>query len=284
MQDAGTIAEVSEVAPAYPQTIAPVESAEYLRDSSASVNRPYRSDGVNQPAHETAQYYGNEPALPTAAAEPAQSATEPAAPDLLDDDSGRFEAVSSAKLAEPVPVPTFGATQPGKAHAPKKRRHILRNTLFVLLALGAVAFALYQSGLGARLWQSVFPTSANSGVPSVFGQSPAGKEGVAATIAPATEVGTPELRSASVDPAQAKAPAQLVFKLETNTATSAILLLTEQNTTLHTTAYGTPRGDGLLWQVTADMQEPYSGKVRIFLRDEAGAWSESATTCAVDVQ
>jgi len=269
-QDRAPAADMPDITPAA-QRMTPARLHSIPTDSGAAAS--------------IAAYDETTPVPPPADHAPASPiAAEPTATDLLDDDSGRFEAVNTAHLAEPLPVPTFGAAQPSPAPKPKNRRHPLRNTLFVVLILGAVAFALYQSGLGARLWQSIFPSSANSSIPSVFGQSPSEQGNAEKTIAPATQTEAPELRSASVDPAQGKAPTQLVFKLETNTATSAILLLTEQNATLHTTAYGTPRGDGLLWQVTADIQEPYTGKVRIFLRDETGAWSESTTTCSVDIQ
>jgi len=206
------------------------------------------------------------------------------APDALDDDSGRYEAITDTHMAEPMPVPTFGVPSTNGPKKHKKRRGLFV-TLIVLMILGAVAFALYQSGLGAQLWHGVFPAATTGGsVPSIFGQSPAGDAQAGSTIAPATQVIAPELRSVKVDPASATAPAQLTFQIETNAATSAILLLTEANATLHTTAYGTPQGDGLLWQVVADMQTAYTGKVRVFLRDQAGSWSEGLITANVEVK
>lgn len=223
------------------------------------------------------------PHAPMAAYSPSQS-TAREVPDALDDDSGRYDAVSSTPLAEPMPVPTFGVPNIGGPRKHKKR-HGLRNLLIVLIFLGAVAFALYQSGLGARLWQNVFPVATDGGsVPSIFGQSPAGATQAGATIAPATQMIAPELRGVKVDPTSATAPAQITFQIETNASTSAILLLTEGNATLHTTAYGTPQGDGLLWQVVADMETSYTGKVRVFLRDQAGSWSEGLITADVDVK
>ena len=102
-------------------------------------------------------------------------------------------------------------------------------------------------------------------------------------MAPAAQAATPALRSIAVAPASAVAPATLVFTLTTNTATSAIRLLMDDGTALRTTANATPQGDGLLWQANAYVDAPRTGTVRVYLRDEAGAWSTAALTCDIAV-
>ena len=40
----------------------------------------------------------------------------------------------------------------------------------------------------------------------------------------------------------------------------------------------------LLWQITADFEAAYTGKVRFFLRDQTGTWVEGSLTCDVAVR
>ena len=210
-------------------------------------------------------------------------ARNPRGQDALEDDSGRFEPLAGVPLADPVPVPTL---EPRRAPSRHKRRHrALPIVLAVALGVVGAAAGLYYTGLWDRLVKAVNTSPLISeGIPAIFSTNRTEATDASATIAPATQTAAAELRSASVTPATATAPATLEFSVETNAATSSLRLLTENGDSLHITAYGTPRGDGLLWQITADFKQPYTGKVRFFLRDQAGKWAESADTCEVTVQ
>ena len=210
----------------------------------------------------------------------------PAAPkDILEDDSGRFEAIRDAKLAEPVAVPTYGSLRIG--NKPRRKRRSLPIVLAILAVLAALATALFYTGVWDRMLQALAPDNAGqTGVPSVFERGAVTGDAAQpqATIAPAASAVAAELRSAVVDPASSTAPAELTFTLTTNAETSSIRLLTEGGDLLHTTAYGTPQHDGQSWRVVAEVDKPYTGKVRIFLRDQAGTWTEASITCQVEVQ
>ncbi|NLI22073.1 MAG: hypothetical protein GX418_11090, partial [Clostridiales bacterium] len=209
----------------------------------------------------------------------------PSSWDAADDDSGRYAPLPNTPNAEPVPVPTFGPQAAPPPHRHRKRRAWL-SVLVTVLLLAAVGFALYQSGLWARLagYLGVSGVAVDSGVPSIFTQEPSGSATGADAIVPAAEAVAPELRTLTVSPAEAVAPATLAFTVETNAATSSIMLLDETGAVMRTTAICTPQGDGLLWQVSADVQSPYTGRVRVFLRDTAGTWSEGAPDCAITVR
>lgn len=199
-----------------------------------------------------------------------------AAASHAEEDSGRFDPMPHPTLPEPVTVPTFGYRAPRRGGA----KRFLRALLLTLAALCAVAAALYFTGALGYLTGTLRP--AGGAVPSVFGRMPAG--GDAAGVAPAAKAPVPALRDISVSPEAATAPATLTFTLATNAAVTSIRLLTEDGSTIHTTAYATPQGDGLTWAAAAEMDTPYTGKVRVFLRDEAGQWSAAEQTVNVAVQ
>ena len=268
--------------PNTPQTASTLQPARYAAQPASQPPRaaPRQAAAFDPQANNANPY--QTPAYPQTggyAAQGGQSGQD--AYDFQDDDSARFAAVEQMPLAEPKPVPTYEPYTPKR-----KRKHPVRNGLLIALSVLAVALAVtYFTGVLTPLLANLFPARVSDGsVPSVFGQAPTAAVTGESGIAPASQVTAPQLRSASVDPQSATAPATLTFTLETNTATTAIRLLTQTNATIHTVAYGTPKGDGLVWQVTADMQEPYTGKVRVFLRDEAGQWSVGEQTCDIAVQ
>ncbi|MEA4928475.1 MAG: hypothetical protein VB104_07340 [Candidatus Limiplasma sp.] len=244
---------------------------------------PYQTAAQAYPAPAQAAYLTPASAAaqpyPTAAA-PAQTAyPAPAATDLLDDDSGRYEGVLSAKLAEPVPVPT------ADLRLPRRKRRVWPAVLLTLTFVVGLAAALYYTGLWEQLRQATVSSPLFADIPAIF----AGDQPKSATpmpaLAPATQAPTVELRSASVEPAEGTAPVQLTFQVETNADASSIRLLTESGEALHiAAAYGNPKGDGVLWQITADFEAAYTGKVRFFLRDQTGTWVEGALTCDVAVR
>ncbi len=192
-----------------------------------------------------------------------------------EEDSGRFEPAPHPPLPEPVTVPTMGYRAPRRGGG----RRFLRAVLLTLAALCVVAAALYFTGALGYLTGTLRP--AGGAVPSVFGQMPGS---VAAGVAPAAKAPVPALRAITVSPETATAPATLTFTLTTNAAVTSIRLLTENGSTIHTTAYATPQGDGLTWAAAAEMDTPYTGKVRVFLRDAAGQWSAGEQTVDVAVQ
>lgn len=198
--------------------------------------------------------------------------------DAPDEDSARFARIEQAPLAEPATVPV-SLTPPPRL---KRKGRGALIALAAVLLLGAACAGLYYTGTLAKLYSALFP-QATGGLPAVFGDT-AGDAAGGAGVAPAVQAGQPKLLAASVSPAEGKAPAELLFTLETNADTSSVRLLTEDNATIHTTAYSTPKGDGLSWAVTATFAEPYTGKVRVFLRDAAGLWSVGELTCDVAVR
>jgi len=92
------------------------------------------------------------------------------------------------------------------------------------------------------------------------------------------------LQSITVDPQSAAVPASLVFTIRTNTAVTAVRLLTESGTAIRTNASYYRQDDALIWQVSASIETAYTGKVRVFMRDAAGSWSEGGLTCDIAVQ
>lgn len=232
----------------------------------------YEGPAYEGPAYESPAYGAQAGWLPEGEPEALYPFAETDAPD---EDSGRYPAAEQAPLAEPavVPIPYMPTA---------KRRRKGRGGLVALAAvllLGAAGAGLYYTGLLGKLYSMAFP-QATGGLPAVFAGGAAGDAGVT----PAAQAGQPRLLAATVAPAEASAPAELVFTLQTNTDTSSVRLLTEDNATIHTTAYSTPKGDGLAWEVTATFTEPYTGKVRVFLRDAAGQWSVGETACDVAVR
>ena len=215
---------------------------------------------------------------PTANAYPLPQMTGGFSADALDEDSGRYDAVIHPPLAEPVPVPTFGRESRARG---KRRFGPMGIALAVIVLLAAGAYALYSTGLLTQWTQSLFPsTTAGDTVPAVFQQETAQQT----AITPATQVDKVEQFSVSVEPQSAAVPASLVFTVRTNTAVTAIRLLTESGTVIRTNASYFRQEDALVWQVSATIETAYTGKVRVFLRDAAGGWSEGGQDCQITVQ
>ena len=203
-----------------------------------------------------------------------------AAQDALDDDSGYYAAVPLAKVAEPVTVPTFDAYLPRR----KKTKRGLWITLLTLLLLGAALATLYFTGLLSGLLGTLFPGTAGDGVPSIFSSVSGAVDAESAVVQPATQVVAPRLDSVTVSSTEAEAPAALTATLTTNAATTAIRLLREDHSIIHTIAYASPQGDGLLWNVEVSFEEPYAGKVLVYLRDANGQWSEGESDATVAIR
>ena len=124
------------------------------------------------------------------------------------------------------------------------------------------------------------PPTSSPCLPAVFQQADTQQT----TITPATQVDKVEQFSISVDPQTAAVPASLVFTIRTNTAATAVRLLTESGTVIRTNASYFRQEDALVWQVSATIETAYTGKVRVFLRDAAGSWSEGGQDCQITVQ
>ena len=199
--------------------------------------------------------------------------------DALDEDSGRYDAVIHQPLAEPMPVPTFGR-EPRARGKHRSGPWLIALTVIVLLAAGG--YALYRTGIATQWMQQLFPsTTAGDTVPAVFQQTAASQQ---TTITPATQVDKVEQFSITVEPQSAAVPASLVFTVRTNTAATAVRLLTESGTVIRTNASYFRQEDALVWQVSATIEAAYTGKVRVFLRDAAGGWSEGGQDCQITVQ
>lgn len=142
------------------------------------------------------------------------------------------------------------------------------------MLLAAGGYALYRTGIATQWMQQLFPsTTAGDTVPAVFQQTAASQQ---TTITPATQVDKVEQFSITVEPQSAAVPASLVFTVRTNTAATAVRLLTESGTVIRTNASYFRQEDALVWQVSATIEAAYTGKVRVFLRDAAGGWSGRA--------
>jgi hypothetical protein len=189
----------------------------------------------------------------------------------------RFSISAQDRLPEPVPVSS--ETQP---RHPKKRRRLIK-WLFGIALLAAVGVALYQSGLLTRLLPATTPETVTiSPLPSIteLNLGSANNTPVATT----TPVITTELRSVTVEPGVTTAPATLTFTLVTNEATTSIRLMTEDGQMLHTTANSASQDDGLVWQITTELSQPYTGEIHIFLRDQDGVWNVGSIPCTVTVE
>ena len=237
---------------------------------------PLSANWVSPTADEPAR--STDAPSPKASAYPLPQMTGGFSSDALDEDSGRYDAVIHPPLAEPVPVPTFGREPRARG---KRRFGPWGIALLVIVLLAAGGYALIRTGLLSRWTQSLFP-SATTGdtVPAVFQQATTQQT----TITPATQVDKVEQLSVSVEPQSAAVPASLVFTVRTNTAATAIRLLTESGTVIRTNASYFRQEDALVWQVSATIETAYTGKVRVFLRDAAGGWSEGGQDCQITVQ
>lgn len=214
----------------------------------------------------------------TAGAYPLPQMTGGFTADALDEDSGRYDAVNHPPLAEPVPVPTFGREPRARG---KRRFGAWGIALAVIVVLAAGGYALSRTGLLAQWTGSLFPSaSTGDALPAVFQQDATQQT----AITPATQVDKAEQFSVSVDPQSAAVPASLVFTIRTNTAATAVRLLTESGTVIRTNASYFRQEDALVWQVSATIETAYTGKVRVFLRDAAGGWSEGGQDCQITVQ
>lgn len=152
-------------------------------------------------------------------------------------------------------------------------------------ALLAVLLIVYFSGVFGHDSGTVTPAdTANAELPSVFVSATGTPGDTAATIAPAQAAPAAALLSASVSPAETEAPATLTFTLETNAVTAAVRLMDNRDRILHINAISSAQGDGLLWKITLEMENAYTGTVRFFLRDQAGTWTEGNETCMVSVR
>ncbi len=243
-------------------------------DVSGDVRRTHRAHAVVPPA-DAQPPWGETAAPPEMPRIPELSFTPPVTLPVREE----------APPIPPPPVPAASGlySEPETPEKPKRKR---RAWLIVLLLLLAAAAALYVTGAYQTLLGYVgIETTGDSGsLPAVFGQSQSATQKVTATITPATSVAAAKLVSVSVTPEQTAAPATLIFTLETNTAATAVRLMTQYGEILHTTATSAPRGDGLTWQVTADFTQAYTGKVRVFLRDAGGTWSEAEGSSSVTVE
>ncbi len=272
-----------ETAPRVPQTSEPEawnaageHPAQLQSDVPGDVRRAHR-------AHAAAPSPAKDAELPRG--ETAAPPEMPRMPELSFAPPTNIPAREEEQPVPPPPVPAASGlyTEPEPPEKPKRKR---RAWLIVLLLILAAAAALYVTGAYQTLlgYVGIESTGDSGSLPAVFGQSQSATQKVTATITPATSVAAAKLVSVSVTPQQTAAPATLIFTLETNTAATAVRLMTQYGEILHTTATSAPRGDGLTWQVTADFAQAYTGKVRVFLRDAGGTWSEAEEGSSVTVE
>ncbi len=257
-------------------------------------------------------------APPFGALAPASTRSQPSYPvpaaqdmDLEEDEFGEdpipYAPTPTQPLPTPQTVPTTAMPPVSEARADRGPSSFVMFllTLTLLLSLGAVYFTGVADGvlssIGIPTWADLSSHSQNSeGIPAIFTDSPAqtGQQAAAVkagaqseepaqapfTLSPASPLGVPKLEKAEVLPATAKSPTQLTFSLYTNTATKTVKLLKENNDPFLFTGSSAPVGDGLLWTLTVNFEEPFHGKVLISLRDEQKAWITSPISLDVDVQ
>ncbi len=186
--------------------------------------------------------------------------------------------VPPKELPEPMPV----STSEPEDRPQKRRRSGVVRWVFAGVVVVALAAALYQSGLWTQLTRPATNEATVEGLATVAPTAEQITAAAAATAEAAAE-GAVALNGVSLALAEGTAPVTLVFTLKTNAAVSAVRLMSESGVMFPTTARSTPLDDGLKWTVSADFETAYSGRVRIFLCDQDGAWSEASQTCTVNV-
>lgn len=149
------------------------------------------------------------------------------------------------------------------------------------ITAAAVVVALTMAGVQSGLLGRFSELITSAPVPLEGSQTVAAWPTDLTTVQP---VGTAQLVSASVSPEETTAPASLTFTLTTDSAATAVRLVTDKGEMLRATTSSAPQGNGLVWHISAQLENPYSGAVRIFLRDAAGGWTEGSVSCAVKVQ
>ncbi len=152
------------------------------------------------------------------------------------------------------------------------------------IAAAAVVVALTMAGVQSGLLGRFSELITSAPVPLEGSQTVAAWPTDPASSETVRPVGTAQLVSASVSPEETTAPASLTFTLTTDNAATAVRLVTDKGEMLRATTSSAPQGDGLVWHISAQLENPYSGAVRIFLRDAAGGWTEGSVSCAVKVQ
>lgn len=202
-------------------------------------------------------------------------------------DGARVYAVPQATRSA-APEEQAEDRQPDDREANQPRHGGWKKGRYLLIAAAAALALLlvaYFVGPFGRGGDAVSPdATANAELPSVFEAATGTPGSTASTITPAQVEPAAEMLHATVAPAEAEAPATLVFTLETNAATTAVRLMDDNERILRVNTVRSAQGDGLLWKITAQMESAYTGTVRFFLRDSSGIWTEGDGTCAVSVR
>lgn len=211
---------------------------------------------------------------------PGQLTSSPKPPvedDWLDDE--QEDAVPTASMASPVPVPTMDFSLPSK---PRRRGWLI--VLVGVIVTAGIAAAVWQTGLWARLLPPAVPTTESNRIPAIFAASPQGSAATDAGLSPAKAPDAPRLEGFSVEPASAAAPAALTFSLHTLGETTSIRLLNDQGVMLAGGLTSAPEGDGVLWTLQIPFNAPYQGGVHAYLRDKDGAWTDGGLICQIAVE
>lgn len=211
---------------------------------------------------------------------PGQLTSSPKPPvedDWLDDE--QEDAVPTASMASPVPVPTMDFSLPSK---PRRRGWLI--VLVGVIVTAGIAAAVWQTGLWARLLPPAVPTAESNRIPAIFAASPQGSAATDAGLSPAKAPDAPRLEGFSVEPASAAAPAALTFSLHTLGETTSIRLLNDQGVMLAGGLTSAPEGDGVLWTLQIPFNAPYQGGVHAYLRDKDGAWTDGGLICQIAVE
>lgn len=251
----------------------------FIQPQAASA--PIRRDPSAQPAVPPARQTMQPAPVPSGMMRaPGQLTSSPKPPvedDWLDDE--QEDAVPTASMASPVPVPTMDFSLPSK---PRRRGWLI--VLVGVIVTAGIAAAVWQTGLWARLLPPAVPTTESNRIPAIFAASPQGSAATDAGLSPAKAPDAPRLEGFSVEPASAAAPAALTFSLHTLGETTSIRLLNDQGVMLAGGLTSAPEGDGVLWTLQIPFNAPYQGGVHAYLRDKDGAWTDGGLICQIAVE
>ena len=158
--------------------------------------------------------------------------------------------------------------------------------LIVLLATGAFTGGSAPTAATPQNADNPYVSAPDGLAAAGQGEAPVGPWNAAQPTEepPAATSDGPQIYSFAADPAAGQAPLTVTFTLTGNDRISSLKLLTASGDSLSTTLQSMPTADGIEYTFTTRFEAPYTGPVRVYLRDRDGQWSNGALTCDVDIQ
>lgn len=273
----------------------PYQAAAVRTDTGATPSAP-KVTYETQQAIAPKVSYEEQQATALSYVKPFTSAQEPDDDDFGEDATMRFAPVTTEPMPTPATVPTTPTVSPEKRHS---GFIIFLLTLTLLVSLTMVYITGVADAVLAKVgipsWKQLFAgtESTEDEIPDIFSTITSGLEDDASpgdrlgenpsTVVSASASGVAKLKSLTVAPSSAKAPATLVFTIYSNETVTNIKLAKDDGEFLFAEGRGAPSGDGILWQFTAKFDEPYEGLIHTYLRDDEG-WAGSGDSVQVSVQ